>query len=296
MQNGSGSLQSYATADQFLVQMRDKLARQEVLFGLMLGIALRLQAYPERIEHTPYLATVTNNTGATTAALMTPPHGLLLYSEQVDAQPALQLLAEDLHRKGWSLPTVNGPTALSAAFAQLWSQIHGVSYQIDFEERVFVLHKVDPPRYSPGLMRLATLTDLALVAQWIVAFNQEALGEQGIDQAATRQRVQTRIEDQTIYLWEDGEPVALAGISRPTQHGMAIGPVYTPPRWRGHGYATSLVAQVSQQLLATGRQFCTLFTDLANPTSNRIYQKIGYHPVGDYRVYRFTTVTPSTAS
>jgi hypothetical protein len=68
---------------------------------------------------------------------------------------------------------------------------------------------------------------------------------------------------------------------------MGVGPVYTPPERRGRGYATSLVAQISQQLLASGRQFCTLFTDLANPTSNSIYQKIGYRPVGDYTVYRF---------
>jgi predicted GNAT family acetyltransferase len=99
--------------------------------------------------------------------------------------------------------------------------------------------------------------------------------------------VQVRITDQTFFLWEDSKPVALAGITRPTPEGMGVGPVYTPPERRGRGYATSLVAQISQQLLASGRQFCTLFTDLANPTSNSIYQKIGYRPVGDYTVYRF---------
>lgn len=267
--------------------MQERLEAQEVLYGLMLGIALRLQAHPERIELPPYLATVTDAEGSVTAALMTPPHGLLLYSDQTETQEALDRLARHLHSNGWTMPTVNGPTHLSAAFAPIWSQIHGGSHQVERAERVFALRQVEPPRYPTGVMRFGTLADLDLVTQWIVAFSQEALGEQGTDDAATRRQVQTRIADQTLYVWEDREPVALAGITRPTPHGMAVGPVYTPPAWRRRGYATALVAQVSQQLLASGRHFCTLFTDLANPTSNSIYQKIGYHPVGDYTVYRF---------
>lgn len=281
------TLYTYSNATDFLAVMQPRLAAHEALYGLMLGIALRLEAYPERIEQSPYLATVVDEAGGYTAALMTPPHGVVLYSDQADAQDALRLIAQDLHKGGWSVPTVNGLTHLSATFAQIWSQAQGIGYRVDVEERVFELRKVAPLLYSAGAMRVATLADLDRVVQWIVAFNQEALGETVIDHAATRQRVQLRITDQTFFLWEDGEPVALAGITRPTPHGMGVGPVYTPPTQRGYGYATSLVAQVSQRLLDSGRQFCTLFTDLANPTSNSIYQKIGYRPVGDYTVYRF---------
>lgn len=285
-------LYTYPNATDFLAVMQPRLAAQEALYGLMLGIALRLQAYPERIEQPPYLATVLDGAGGCTAALMTPPHGVVLYSDQTDAEDALRLIGQNLHKGGWSVPTANGLTDLSAAFAQIWSQIRGAGYRVDVEERVFELRKVEALRYSAGAMRLATLTDLDQVVRWIVAFNQEALGETVIDHAATRQRVQLRIIDQNFFLWEDGEPVALAGITRPTPHGMGVGPVYTPPEQRGRGYATSLVAQVSQQLLASGRHFCTLFTDLANPTSNSIYQKIGYRPVGDYTLYRFSSHNP----
>ena len=90
------------------------------------------------------------------------------------------------------------------------------------------------------------------------------------------------------YLWEDaGEAVALAGTTGPTPRGIRIGPVYTPPDRRGHGYASNLVAEVSQRQLASGRSFCFLFTDLANPTSNHIYQTIGYVPVVDVDQYHF---------
>ena len=84
------------------------------------------------------------------------------------------------------------------------------------------------------------------------------------------------------YLWEDaGEVVSLAGVGGPTPRGIRIGPAYTPPHLRGRGYASNLIATISQLQLDAGRSFCFLFTDLANPTSNRIYQTIGYAPVAD---------------
>jgi hypothetical protein len=63
--------------------------------------------------------------------------------------------------------------------------------------------------------------------------------------------------------------------------------VYTPPEFRGRGYASNLVAHLSQELLDEGRKFCFLFTDLANPVSNSIYQKIGYRPVSDSERWEF---------
>ena len=89
-------------------------------------------------------------------------------------------------------------------------------------------------------------------------------------------------------LWiADGKPVAWAGVGGRTPNGIRIGPVYTPPEERGHGYASAVVAAASQAQLDEGRTFCFLFTDLANPTSNRIYQAIGYEPIGDFDEYHF---------
>ena len=90
-----------------------------------------------------------------------------------------------------------------------------------------------------------------------------------------------------LYLWEDGEVASLAGIGSPTPHGVRVGPVYTPPDRRGRGYASALVAGISQAALDAGRTFCFLFTDLANPTSNHIYETIGYRPVRDVDMWRF---------
>jgi predicted GNAT family acetyltransferase len=88
--------------------------------------------------------------------------------------------------------------------------------------------------------------------------------------------------------WEDGEPVCLVGYTGPTPNGIRIGPVYTPPRHRRKGYASAATAVLSRQLIDEGRRFCVLFADLDNPTSNHIYQQIGYQPVADVAIYTFT--------
>ena len=92
-----------------------------------------------------------------------------------------------------------------------------------------------------------------------------------------------------MYLWlDDGRPVSLTGVGGLTPHGIRVGPVYTPPELRGRGYASNLVAAASQLQLETGRTFVFLFTDLTNPTANRIYQAIGYEPVIDFVEWDFT--------
>lgn len=91
-----------------------------------------------------------------------------------------------------------------------------------------------------------------------------------------------------LYLWEDaGQAVSLVGAGGETPNGIRIGPVFRPPELRSRGYATSLTAAASQDQLDRGRRFVFLFTDLANPTSNKIYQVIGYEPVCDMDQYRF---------
>jgi hypothetical protein len=96
-----------------------------------------------------------------------------------------------------------------------------------------------------------------------------------------------KITDRQLYLWDDVGPVSMCAASRPTAHGIAVSLVYTPPELRRRGYARSAVAALSQDLLDEGWQLCTLFADLANPTSNHIYQEIGYTPVCDYDEYTF---------
>ena len=283
------TVESHSSASRFLARMEPLLMAQEARYGLMLGIALNVQRQPDFYsQREPYFAVAEDAEGVAAAACMTPPHGIIVYSERADCHPGLIVIAHDLMQRGWQLPTVNGPEPICTEFAKLWGDLRGVRAEVAVRERTFELRQVIHPTYSPGALRRATLDDLELVAQWHVEFVEEALhGVETLSLADARERVATKITQGILYLWEDGEPTSLAGTARPTPTGISIGPVYTPPHFRGKGYASSCVAALSQRLLDEGRAFCALFTDLANPTSNHIYQAIGYQPVCDYTVYHF---------
>jgi hypothetical protein len=158
------------------------------------------------------------------------------------------------------------------------------------EERIYRLTHVTPPRRAAnGRARRATSDDRDLLTALVVAFHEEALPIEGGDRARRAIADWDPETGRQFWIWEDddGRPVSLVGAGSPTPRGIRIGPVYTPPEHRGRGYASTLTAFVSQRALDAGRQFCFLYTDLANPTSNRIYQAIGYEPVIDALMVRF---------
>jgi len=131
---------------------------------------------------------------------------------------------------------------------------------------------------------------MPLLLEWMVAFGEEVLEENDPGRAEARDAVEYRLgaEEGGFELWEDGgEVVSLSGWGGPTPNGIRIGPVYTPPERRGRGYATALVAELSQALLDRGRRFCFLYTDLANPTSNAIYERIGYGKIAESAMVAF---------
>jgi RimJ/RimL family protein N-acetyltransferase len=220
---------------------------------------------------------------------MTPPHNLTLYSDRGQVAEALALVAGDLLAHGWPVSGVNGPVRLSDAFAALWEQRAGVRGAIGQNMRVFELRQVLHPRYPPGLLRTARPDERELVVDWSLAFGLDALGEHG-DREEELARAELRLAAGEVYFWDDGGPVSMADRRRPIVHGITVSGVYTPRALRRRGYATACVAALSQLLLDQGFHYCTLFTDLANPTSNDIYQQIGYRPVGDFRVTKFEAI------
>jgi hypothetical protein len=171
-----------------------------------------------------------------------------------------------------------------------------VTARIDVAERIFRLERVVPPsRPAAGRWRLALPGDRDLIARWLVAFHDEATpGTPPIDDPLAAADRWIAGVGRVAYVWDDGGgPVSLVGAGGATPNGIRIGPVYTPPERRSRGYATSLTAAATQDQLDRGRRFVFLFTDLANPTSNKIYQSIGYEPVCDVDQWRFdATIHP----
>lgn len=277
----------YVSVDAFLQQAQSALLQNEAANNLMLGICLRLRNYPERVRQAPFLFTVESEPHRIElAAIMTPPHNLILHCAEGFDPAALDMLADHLVAHSWEIPGVMGPLPHSEQFANLWARRTGRTAHVQMSERAYELRRVQAPRPAPGQLRPASEGDLPLLAEWTRAFHHEALGEEmSVEEA--REMTAQRIDDRQLFAWDAGEPVSMAAITRPTFHGITVSLVYTPPQLRGRGFAGNCVAALSQRMLDSGYRFCTLFTNLANPTSNDIYQKIGYRPIADFNVYRY---------
>ncbi len=260
------------------------LEAREAEHNLIFGICSQIDADPSQYVAAPYLAAVLHGDRVVGAAIRTPPWRLVL--SVMDHPGAAHRLVDDLMDE--SLPGVVGPSMAAEHFAEGWTRATRVPATLSRHERAFRLQKVIPPRPASGGMILAGEAHRALLADWVQAFHEEALTggpAQDWDQVADRW---LRGLGRMPYLWVDTDRVvSLTGVGGLTPRGIRVGPVYTPPADRGRGYASNLVAEASQLQLDSGREFVFLFTDLANPTSNKIYQDIGYEPVIDIDEYDF---------
>jgi predicted GNAT family acetyltransferase len=265
--------------------MRPFLLAEEARHNLALGILGFARDHPQVY---PELEGWIVRDGGRIAgvAVRTPPYNLVLARPLHDL--ALEALAASISSE---LPGVVGAVPEVDAFTERWAARHDVTATVRFEQRIYALERLLPARPTDGRFRLAGAKDRALVIGWTHDFAAEALHGDDGDAGRTERSVDARLDPASpggIGLWEvDDGPVSLAAFGGPTPNGMRIGPVYTPPAHRGRGYGSAVTAAVSRLLLDRGVRFCFLYTDLANPTSNAIYVRIGYEPVCDSRELAF---------
>lgn len=252
------------------------LMQDEARHNLMLGICDTLVKHPE-VHPERHLWIVERDGLAVGAALRTPPFNLVVAQPRDDE--ALEMLAEGLHREGLDLPGVTGARPEVDDFASAWRRHTGCAVRQRMAQGIYRLLSVRPVGSVQGRMRPAAMEDRDLLVGWAEAFQAEALPEESPMDAAAM--VDRRLAGQGggLFVWDDRVPVSLAGHGGSTPNGIRVGPVYTPPEFRGRGFATALVARMSGWLLGRGNRFCFLYTDLANPTSNLIYERIGYELV-----------------
>ncbi len=277
-------------AEGFLRSAGDFLAAREAEHNLLLGLTGRLLGNAHAYgDEDPYFAVVEDGGRVVTAALRTPPHNLVL--AETDDPAGYAALADDAHTVFADLSGVSGPASAVGAFVSAWSALTGDGARLSMSQRIYEATEVIAPPPAAGRMRDVVEADRELVLDWLRAFMREVIPEDHPEDAAGFLERNAADPAGRIVLWEDdGEPVSMAACGSSTPRGIRIGPVYTPLELRGRGYASAVTAGLTGELLSGGRGFCFLYTDLANPTSNSIYARIGYRPVTDVELWRFEPI------
>lgn len=256
----------------------------EAEHNLILGLKTALITGDHDYKPPIYLAWAERSDQVVGIVFRTPP-----YKVAVSELPpeVIGALVADLEAMYDEIPAVMGPPATARAVAEQWAAAKGAAVRDGHQLRIHALTAVRTglPQ-PPGHLRLATPHDRPVVRDWLQAFEDET-HIRGVDTDTAARRMITASQ---LYIWDDGGPACMAAALGSTPTSMRVGYVYTPPDRRGAGYATSAVATLSALVLATGRRSLFLYTDIANPVSNRVYARIGYEAVCD--VHDFEIVRP----
>lgn len=269
-----------STAANFLEKNETILLKNESFYNLILGLCNRLKNGEVDTQEALYF-TIQDGDQVVGQALRTNNDKSLLLGDLKPHAP--ELLANETKDLLLGLKGVVGPLDSAYAFAKAW----GDRTEVSLHMGVYQLFKVDMPEVKNCTIRRASIADLDLVYKFSLGYIKDCFPKEDRSQEAL-ETAKRNIENDWLYLLEDkGQIVSMAAYNRQTKNAGTIALVYTPPEFRRNGYASIITALLSQIILDSGKSFCNLFTDLANPTSNSIYQKIGYKYLGEIIELKF---------
>jgi len=285
-------MQFCADPGRFLADAADYLAVDPVINTVVTTIAHRMssqQASGVPASDRDWWLVVRDESGAVVGAGMrTAPFAPFpLFLLPMPDQAAIAL-ARALHERGEEALGINGALPAVELCAAELTRLGGGRVEVGQHTRLHELGELVRPAPVPGGLAVATADDVELVTEWFGAFMGDADEQAGRPRGASAHEVPYRADllgrlgAGRIWFWVDrtATPVHLTAANPPSFGVARLGPVYTPPDQRGRGWASNAVAEVSGRLQAEGVRVC-LFTDQANPTSNKIYAALGYRPVVD---------------
>ncbi|MFH0767532.1 MAG: GNAT family N-acetyltransferase [Bacillota bacterium] len=272
------NMTSYRDAASFLKSNEDYLIKYEVENSLMLGILCRLRK--EGANPSDVFLSVEDDKEKLVAVMS----GLYMILFATSDNPILYSeLVEYLKFNSIDFPGVIGPKPICDHFKKAYQNIYNKTLYKHMDQRIYKLTRVNETKTKYVFMRLANKDDCDILIPWMMDFMVVAGEESSFEKA--KNLVDKKVEEKQLYvLIKDNQIVSMTAKSRPFRKGITVSCVYTPIEERKKGYATKLVELVSLELLKEF-DYCTLYTDLSNPTSNNIYQKIGYAPIIDSVVY-----------
>lgn len=272
-----GQLSTHETENCLILSLLHRLGKNKQLFGLDSPRFWFSKESPTNI------------------AIQTPPHNLILsYSFDLSRMDSF---IDFLKAENIQIPGVIGEKTKVHQFAKKWAETNELKLNIEMNQRVYELRNVTSESLTHQYeieFKTASIEHLDILLKWGYEFMEEAVSferQSDWERFVLEQKANfiASIADSQFYLlFRDNVPVTMAKTPGRTTTGRVINYVYTPPKLRKNGYATYCVAMLSQKILSQGYKLCMLFTDLSNPTSNSIYQKIGYEPVIDMDVVRFS--------
>jgi GNAT superfamily N-acetyltransferase len=274
---------------EFLDRVRPWLLREPVLHNVFLTVLEAKSLGRAPVEGDERWIRAVEGDEVVGAAMYTPPREMLLGE---GTEPVARALAEYAAAHLAPITGVVATTEVSGWFAARYGELAGVPTRPRSSSRIFRLDTDPvPPFPVPGRAREATAADRDLLIAWADAFAAEASPTNRPVDNSLPVDGRLKLGGGLLWLWEDGEgaaePVAMAWITPPVAGMARINAVYTPPELRGRGYASGCVAAASRHARTSLASTCMLYTDLANPTSNKIYQSLGYRAVADVQEWVF---------
>ena len=275
-------IEYYQNAADFLEKCLPVLCEQEAANCTLIARALAATG-PEPFEDGGIFASI--GEAPLEGACMIYPQNTVLLSTPF-SEHGFDVLAAAINERFGPLLGVFGPAEVVDPFVAGWLVVKGEFAQIS-THRCYQLSAVRSAKKVPGAVRRAEIGELDLLCEWTRGFTLDT--EIPYSEQVVRSNLASHIPSGQIYLWEDRGPKAMAQMKSSTPSANSLRVVYTPPEYRGMGYASALVAEISQQAINSGKKHCYLFTDVMNPISNRMYQQIGYDVVCDYHEYTFAS-------
>lgn len=277
MSDGKLQVIQHPDAGAFLGRAEGWLLEREADNNILLSVAYLLEQRAQPFVEPAYLATVEDHGKLVGCVMRPPPDGVYMTALP---RPALPFVAAQLRTMFDDVPEVLGPEPAASAFAVLWRPD---AWTLNNRFRRYVLDRVLPPqRPAPGQLRPARSEDLTLLDAWAAHYRAET-GAQPDIAALFR----TMLARNALHLWDDRGPRCVVTASGRTRHGARISATYTPPAFRGNGYAKSAVAALCQSLLDEGRRFCVIVADVADPAPNAVYRSIGFRSAGELVLIHF---------
>ncbi|MFF2753781.1 GNAT family N-acetyltransferase [Psychrobacillus sp. NPDC058041] len=273
------NFQRYVNAVDFEQVARPFLEKNEDKFSLFLGV---LQAIKDGKYENPLMVTIEENGELLALFQMTPPHPLnIIFVNEESMAASIDLCITELIKQSINIESIISVKEWAYKFAEKWKEKTGQGFSISMDQGLYRLDQVeDSLEMCPGSWRYATEEDALLIEKWYSLFEEDT----GLPKTASveiKKRVKTMLDAKEAFLWEnEGQIVSMMKKARPTANGVTVSLVFTPKEQRKKGYARTLVAAGSRELLKEF-QFCVLYTDMLNPTSNKIYQEIGYQKLID---------------